>query len=105
MSVTDRWSRGESRGDPCPDGVTDKWIIARFEERQRILREKRKRAADYLAAATHLFRTHPHPRPDLLWFVRKNALVCRLIFEKLGQAYGLDIAGAIAKGKEQASRL
>ena len=46
---------------------------------------------NYLAAATHLFRTHPQVSP--------NALVCRLIFEKLGSGFGPDIFEALARGK------
>ena len=52
--------------------------------------------SDYQRAAAHLFHTHPQVLP--------NAWVCRLISEKLGPAYGLDIFEALAKGREQASR-
>ena len=51
---------------------------------------------NYLAAATHLFRSAPHVAP--------NALICRLISEKFGPTYGPDIFAALAKGKEEASR-
>jgi predicted protein tyrosine phosphatase len=51
---------------------------------------------NYLAAATHLFRLAPHVAP--------NALICRLIFEKLGPVYGPDIFAALAEGKQEASR-
>jgi predicted protein tyrosine phosphatase len=47
---------------------------------------------NYLAAAVHLFRTHPHTIP--------TPWVCRLIFEKLGPAYGTDILEALSKAKE-----
>jgi predicted protein tyrosine phosphatase len=47
--------------------------------------------SNYLAAATHLFRTHPQVSP--------NALVCRLICEKLGSGFGPDIFEALARGK------
>ena len=47
---------------------------------------------NYLAAAVHLFRTHPDTIP--------NTWVCRLIFEKLGPAYGTDILEALSKAKE-----
>jgi predicted protein tyrosine phosphatase len=47
--------------------------------------------SNYLAAATHLFRTHPQVWP--------NALVCRLICEKLGSGFGPDIFEALARGK------
>jgi predicted protein tyrosine phosphatase len=50
----------------------------------------------YQAAATYLFRTHPHLVP--------NVWICRLIFERLGPSYGTDIFEALAKGKEEASR-
>jgi predicted protein tyrosine phosphatase len=46
---------------------------------------------NYLAAATHLFRTHPQVSP--------NALVFRLICEKLGSGFGPDIFEALARGK------
>jgi predicted protein tyrosine phosphatase len=46
---------------------------------------------NYLAAATHSFRTHPQVSP--------NALVCRLICEKLGSGFGPDIFEALARGK------
>ena len=49
----------------------------------------------YTEAARHLFRTHPHVVP--------NALVVRLIFQKLGPAYGADIFEALAQGKKDAS--
>ena len=48
----------------------------------------------YRAAASYLFRTHPHVAP--------NTLVLRLIFQKLGPAYGVDIFEAIAQGKQDA---
>jgi predicted protein tyrosine phosphatase len=48
---------------------------------------------NYPAAATHLFCTHPQVVP--------NVLVCRLIFQKLGSAYGPDIFEALAKAKEE----
>jgi predicted protein tyrosine phosphatase len=51
---------------------------------------------NYLAAVVHLFRTHPNVIP--------NSWVCRLIFEKLGSAYGTDILEALSKGKEEAAR-
>ena len=47
--------------------------------------------SNYLAAATHLFRTHPQVSP--------NALVCRLICEKLGSGFGPDIFEALVRGK------
>ena len=50
----------------------------------------------YRAAASYLFRTHPHVAP--------NTLVLRLIFQKLGPAYGVDIFEAIAQGKQDASK-
>ena len=50
----------------------------------------------YQLAAVHLFRSHPHVIP--------NSWVCRLIFEKLGPAYGTDILEALGKGKEEALR-
>jgi predicted protein tyrosine phosphatase len=53
--------------------------------------------SNYLAAATHLFRTHPQVSP--------NALVCRLIFEKLGSGFGPDIFEALARGKRRVSPL
>jgi len=49
----------------------------------------------YAAAAIHLYRTAPQVAP--------NALMCRLIFEKLGPAYGPDIFAALAEGKAQAT--
>jgi predicted protein tyrosine phosphatase len=52
--------------------------------------------SDYQRAAAHLFRTHPNVMP--------NSWICRLIFEKLGPAYGLDIFEALRKGKEEAAR-
>jgi predicted protein tyrosine phosphatase len=52
---------------------------------------------NYLAAATHLFRTHPQVSP--------NALVCRLIFQKLGSDFGPDIFEALARGKTGMVRL
>jgi predicted protein tyrosine phosphatase len=51
---------------------------------------------NYIAAATHLFRIAPHVAP--------NVWICRLIFEKFGPDYGLDVFEALAKGKEEASR-
>ena len=51
---------------------------------------------NYTAAATHLFRIAPHVAP--------NVWICRLIFEKFGPDYGLDVFEALAKGKEEASR-
>jgi len=51
---------------------------------------------NYLAAAVHLFRNAPYVLP--------NAWICRLIFQKLGSAYGTDIFEALGKGKEEASR-
>jgi predicted protein tyrosine phosphatase len=50
----------------------------------------------YRPAANYLFRTHPHVAP--------NTLVLRLIFQKLGPAYGADIFEAIAQGKQDASK-
>jgi len=44
----------------------------------------------YRKAAEHLFRTHPYVSP--------NALVSRLIFQKLGSAYGADIFDELLKG-------
>jgi predicted protein tyrosine phosphatase len=52
--------------------------------------------SDYQRAAAHLFRTHRHVIP--------NPWMCRLIFERLGPAYGADILGALTRGKEAASR-
>jgi predicted protein tyrosine phosphatase len=49
----------------------------------------------YRQAANYLFRTHPHVAP--------NELVLRLIFQKLGPAYGADIFEAIAQGKQDAA--
>jgi predicted protein tyrosine phosphatase len=46
---------------------------------------------NYLAAAAHLFRTHPQVSP--------NALVSGLIFQKLGSDFGTDIFAAIATAK------
>jgi predicted protein tyrosine phosphatase len=51
---------------------------------------------NYIAATTHLFRIAPHVAP--------NVWICRLIFEKFGPNYGLDIFEALAKGKEKASQ-
>jgi len=48
----------------------------------------------YRKAAEHLFRTHPHVSP--------NALVSRLIFQKLGSAYGVDIFDELLRGRGDA---
>ena len=45
----------------------------------------------YLAGAQHLYRSAPHVMP--------NALLTRLIFNRLGPAYGPDIFAALARGK------
>jgi predicted protein tyrosine phosphatase len=50
----------------------------------------------YRQAASYLFRTHPNVAP--------NTLLLRLIFQKLGPAYGADIFEAIAQGKQDASK-
>jgi predicted protein tyrosine phosphatase len=50
---------------------------------------------NYMAAATHLFRSAPHVIP--------NVWICRLIFEKFGPDYGSDIFEALAKGKEESA--
>jgi predicted protein tyrosine phosphatase len=49
----------------------------------------------YLAGAVHLYRCAPHVMP--------NALLCRLIFARLGPAYGPDISEALARGREATS--
>jgi predicted protein tyrosine phosphatase len=51
--------------------------------------------SDYQRAAAYLFRTHPNVNP--------NSLICRLISQRLGSAYG-DILEGLAKGKDEASR-
>jgi predicted protein tyrosine phosphatase len=45
----------------------------------------------YHQAAAHLFRIHPNVSP--------NALMCRLIGQKLGSGFGPDIFEALARGK------